>query len=1387
MIMYNGSKIALVIITLHIFGQTFCADNKFSFTHLTEKNGLTNSHIHCIEQDAQGFIWIGTDYGLYRYDGQKFRHYINYPGDTTSISSNLVWKAYRDRRDTLWIGTFMGLQMYDEIHDNFINMNLSADYRNGEPLPVNDITEDKEGIIVVATDEGVIRINPQSLKTSIVSPLSENALFKGQIVTAYFIDKDGSHWIGTDEGVDNIFPMHGKSTHFDLTDPVGNKLNDCYIHKIFCDSKKNTWIATRDDGVFYKPEASANFIQFTYIEGDPRSLGSNEIHSFYEKANGELYITTNGGGLNIFNSNTRSFTRIRHHANDNNSLLNNNIRSILEDRQGNLWIVSFQAGVNLLVNHPRLFHHQVPGAETGLDYQSSTVCSFFLDDNDKLWIGSDGGGLKLIDRKEKSTQTYLPDKNQPGSFPDKVVMSIYKDKKGVLWFGTYQGGLVKLDKSTNRFEAYQNDPSNGLSIPNNFVTSILEDSKGNFWIGTNGGGIALFDREKEHFRNYINDPDDPNSLVSDFVNDILEDHNGDIWVATFWGLSRWNSRYLTFTNYLSSRTESNSLSDNSVFCLYEDLENKIWVGTRNGLNRFDFETEDFTYFIDKDGLSGNTINGILGDNNGFLWISTNRGLTRFNPAQKEAINFSESDGLQGNEFYRRSCYRASTGEMFFGGINGYNSFFPEEIQVRNYIPNLVITGFKILEKDVPIGIGNSGRKILNKSINHTEEITLKYSDKTFSLELSAIDFITPDKIVFGYKLEGFDENWNYTDIKYPFITYTNISPGEYQLHIKAANKNSIDSSPISKSISIKITPPIYKTWWAYFFYILSLGLISLYFWRLSIQRLKERNQVKLEKIRHEKSEEIQQAKLQFFTNISHEFRTPLTLITGPLEQLLQKKQAIEPFRKQLDIMLVNSRRMLRLINQLLDIRKIEGGKMKLKAEYSDVVKFIRDIMHSFEEYAQEKRIKFNFKTCVDSYDLWFDPDKLDKILFNLLSNSFKFTPPEGSINVDLNIHRKPSNDDLAYKEFILITVKDTGSGIPKEEIPKLFERFYQAKKKETYSQGSGLGLSLTKNYVDLHQGEIEITSTECVGTVVNIYLPEGDLHLSEDEKIISDEPTSNKYIHISPDAYKTSNEKPETPSGIILSKPNLLVVEDNIELMNYLESSCTEYFNFHGALNGKEGYELAIDILPDLIISDIMMPEMNGFEFCRRVKNHLLTSHIPVILLTAKTSPENQIEGYEAGADGYIPKPFRMDHLIATANSIIENRIRLREKFNSGKVLEGKLVKNTTDDKFLQKVIDLINTNMAEQEFGVSELGNEIGISRVHLHRKLKAISNLSPNEFIRNIRLQKAGELLLEQELNISEVCYKVGFNSPAYFSSCFKQYYHLSPTEFIERSNNT
>jgi signal transduction histidine kinase/ligand-binding sensor domain-containing protein/DNA-binding response OmpR family regulator len=1359
--------------------------DKLKFRHLTEENGLTNSYIYAIAQDGKGFIWMGTENGLYRFDGSRFRHYLNIPGDTTSINSNVIFKIYRDRYNNLWIGTFMGLMRYDETLDLFIDFNFPARIRNGYPVPINHITQDLRGNVIIATDIGIATIDPVSYQMKFTASGSEGCKYSGNVVSTCLIDIQGNEWIATEAGIFRIDALTGNVSTYNLSNFAVKPFRTTYVHRIFQDTKLNIWIATREEGLFFKPYDSDRFVQFSYYEEDKSSLGSNETYDIYEDKNGHIWISTNGGGLNLFLPDSRSFLRIKHTANDKNSLLNNNVRTIFEDRQGDVWIASFQTGVNIFINHPQLFRYYDLSGDPSTDYQSSTVCAIHPYKDDLYWIGTDGGGLKLFNIKSNQIRTFLPNQEVAGSFPDKVVMTIFEDSYGIFWFGTYQGGLVRFIPKTEHFEVFKSNPSNPASIRSNFVTNIIEDRNRNLWIGTNGGGLNLFDRKNQQFKAYVNIPGESNSLVDNFINDVIEDHSGCIWIATFWGLSKFDLRKGKFTNFHTDKTKSNSLSHNTVFCLLEDTKNRLWLGTRNGLNEYDQQDSTFFYYNEKDGLSGNTIYSILDDDEGNLWLSTNKGLTKFNSSTKQAFTFGETEGLQGNEFFRNSSYKNADGEFFFGGTNGFNAFYPHEVNQREYEPTVVITGFKIFDHEVQIGESINGHKILEKTISETSHITLSYKDKIFSFELAAIDYITPESIVYAFKMEGFDNNWNYTDARYPIISYTNLSPGDYTLILKAGNKNTIKTISTYEYIKITITPPFWKAWWAYIIYFLIILTLIYILLKISMKREKEKNQVRLETLKRQKSEELTQAKFRFFTNISHEFRTPLTLIISPLEQLLNNSSEEHPIRKQLDIMMKNARRMLRLINQLLDFRKIEGEKMTLRAEYSDIITFINDIVDSYGEYAHEKHISFKFVTPLEHHMMWFDADKLDKILFNLLSNAFKFTPEKGSITLTVEANCKPGSESENIDSFFSITVSDTGTGIPEKDLPFLFERFYQAENKQSFYQGSGLGLSLTKFFVEIHQGIIKV-ETSPNGTAFTVLLPEGDKHLSAEQKIETQSPVQNKYLHLIPEnASVEDNSKTERPMKHLLNKPNVLLVEDHLDLRNYIETECSEYYNFYCAKDGSEGYEMAVEIHPDLIISDVMMPGLNGIEFCRKVKSNIITSHIPVILLTAKNSVENQIEGYESGADAYISKPFRMQQLVATSNSIIENRIRLRERFASGMFFTNLPIQHTADDKFMQKVTDAVNNNLSEVEFGVMELSKLLGISRVHLHRKLKAITNYSPNEFIKNIRLQKAAGLLLQNEFTVSEVCYKVGFNSPAYFSSCFKSLYKLSPTEFIETNS--
>ncbi len=1371
-----------LIILLWLTGLvSFANGPSYRFKHLTHSDGITNSNIYAFCQDDKGFMWIATDGGLFRYDGYRFKVYKSNINDTTSLLSNAVFSLLNDSEGNLWVGTYQGLQLYDEESDNFIDLKLSERFMPGGALSVNQISEYPGKGILIACAGGGILINNKTFNVDEVFTKRLNAAVGPFPFLSFLHSSSGLLWIGTEEGLFS-WDVNKQEAHQCKLQYISGIRESKHILNIYEDHFGELWIATRGGGIYRKEKGSDNFIVYLKDNSWVEGLGSNECYSFFEADDNSLWIGTNGSGINVFDRQTATFSKITAHSDDKFSLLNNNSRAILQDRQGNIWVSSFQAGVNILINSPYSFGlFDVENIQEG-NIESTTVISFYLENKDVLWVGTDGSGLKRINRTTGRIKDFSP-LSYKNPFPENVIMNISHDFRGNLWFGTYQGGLIKMNPETLEYKQYKNNPENKESLSHNFVTIVREDSRGNMWVGTNGGGLNLFDQDKETFMTIrAGQSNQGDGLVSNYINFIEEDKNGDLWIGTYWGLSHFSVRNFVFKNYLVQPNYENGLSSNIIYSLLNDSKNRLWVGTRNGLLQYDFDADKFTNFSEIEGLSSSQINSILEDGSGDLWIATDNGLIRFNPEIMEVQHFYEEDGLQGNEFYHNACHKGFNGEMFFGGYKGFNNFFPDSIKKRNYQPEIVFTSLRVFDNEIPIGPDKNDRVILDRNINLTDYLELKYSDKSFAIGFTAIDFIEGHKTIYNYKLEGFDDDWNTTDANYPWASYTNLSSGEYKLRVRSSDLGKESDISNERVLTLRITPPPWRTWWAFTAYFLIIILTTANFWYLSIQRLKERNEIKLEKVKREQTEMTSQARIRFFTNISHEIRTPLTLIIGPLEQLLSRGREVEPFRRQLDIMLKNARRLLRLINQLLDLRKIELEKASLKAEMSDFSKFVKDIVFSFEEFAADRKINFQFTSYPQKIEIWFDPDKTDKIIFNLLSNAFKYTPDRGKITVAVVANVTLPDKEMKYVE---LEVADNGIGIRSEDIGKIFNRFYQGEQANNSQQGWGLGLSLTHSFVKMHKGEVTVESAENIGTRFKVYLPMGDEHFTEEEKQGDiDEPGLNKYIHLSTDPYvdqKKENEIQKKTNG--KRQATVLIIEDNKELRDYISSELGPPYNCYDAADGSAGLEMAVEIMPDIVISDIMMPGLSGVEVCKRIKDNIITSHIPVILLTAKSAVEDQIKGFESGADAYIPKPFNLERLTAQIESILLNRQKLREKLGS---LEGRIgIRQNPgiEDKFISLIDEKVIEHLSDARFGVEELAREIGLSRAHLHRKMKAIANIGPNDYIRKIRMQKAAELLLNGEMTVTEISLEAGFNSTSYFSSTFKSYYKLSPKAFIEK----
>jgi signal transduction histidine kinase/DNA-binding response OmpR family regulator len=859
------------------------------------------------------------------------------------------------------------------------------------------------------------------------------------------------------------------------------------------------------------------------------------------------------------------------------------------------------------------------------------------------------------------------------------------------------------------------------------VYILYEDKSRNLWIGTHVDGLMLFNRETDDFTFFRQDQNNPD----------------------------------------------NSISHNAVSALCEDEKGILWIGTNGGgLNMFEKSKNKFKHYTEKDGLANNVVNGILSDDKGNLWISTGRGISRFNFEKESFTNYSSRDGLQGSDFNGRACFKSHSGEFYFGGTNGLNRFRPENIKENPHVPPIVLTNFQILHKPVQVGYDTlRGKTILEKSILETDLVELDYDDNIISFEFAALDFHSPEKNKYAYTLEGFDEHWTHTDASKREITYTNLDPGEYTLKIKGSNNDGVWNQA-GLSLHIIIYPPWWSRWWAYMLYGFIIALAFTASTRIYLNRQKLQTQLALEREHAFKLEEVDRMKSNFYANISHEFRTPLMLILGPVEKLVSRIKD-EDGQKQIGLIKGNARRLLNLINQLLDLARLEAGRLKLNAALGNIAQFVKGLAMEFESIAEQKDILLQVTMEKEDIEAYFDKEKMEKIIINLLTNACKFTPAGGRITVRL--HETQTN-------LVEIIIRDSGIGIPKSEMKKIFDRFYQVDGSHTREhEGTGIGLALTKELVELHKGNIFIDSVEGHWTEVTLTFPLGREHLSEIDIIEPSEYQLRKVEKFEPDI-DTEVEADEEINEQLIEKTIVLIVEDNTDVREYISDALKETYHIEEAANGEQGFRKAEKIIPDLIVSDIMMPKMDGYEMTKKIRQNEKTSHIPIILLTAKSDKDSKLEGLGLGADDYLIKPFDSDELLARIKNLIETRKMLQQKFGSGIPVITKEERpkiSCLDEQFLNRVLFVIDEHISEENFSIEEFGKDVGMSRSQIHRKLKALTGKSTSLYLRTVRLSKAKQMIEAKKGNISEISYQVGFSSPAYFSRCFKEEFGYTPSE--------
>lgn len=1363
-----------------IFSVSFAQKKEIRFEHLTVDDGLSANTVFCMLQDSRGFLWIGTYDGLNRYDGYNFKIYKNVQLDSTSLSENKIRALCEDRDGNIWIGTWGGgLNKFVRNTEKFEHFRFNPNNFNG--INSDDILSlliDKTGNIWIGTEGGGLDyFDPQKkifyhYKHDAEDPNS----LSGDMVASMYEDSKETIWICTNSnGLNKFIRKKNNFIVYKHSDDNPQSISSNQVTSIIEDQFGVYWVGTRNGGLNRFDPSKNIFTHFTNEPGNPNSLSDTGVWTILEDSDGILWIGNYSNGLNKFNRKDETFTSIRKNYNDPQSLSDDGIFSIYEDRSGILWFGTWSGGLNKYdkLKEKFLTYSLVPGDENSLS--SNMVYAIYKDKKGILWVGTQGGGLNRIDEKENKVKHFNHKPDDINSLSSDYVYSICEDHDGYIWVSTDNAGINKFDQKTNKFQRFQNEPGNPNSLSSNSVSLIFIDSFGDLWAGVAGGGIERLKKNEKNFIHYVNNPSDPKSISSKMVYSIYEDKARNLWIGTYGGgLMRYNRTTDDFTFYIYDPNNiKNSLSSNIVSSVCEDDNGILWIGTTGaGLNKFNRENNTFKHYGSSDGLANDVICGILADDEGNLWISTGSGVSKFNIRNEIFRNYDSKDGLQGNEFNAWAYFKSSTGEIYFGGVNGFNVFHPKLIKENSFRPPVEILNFRILHKPVNVGYDSVWmRTILEKSISETNQIDLNHDENIISFEIAALDFHSPEKNKYAYTLEAFDKNWIYTDASRREITYTNLDHGEYTLKIKGSNNDGVWNEAIT-SLKIIIHSPWWAKWWAYVLYTLIVFMVFAVSTRIYINRRRLTLQLSLEHEHARKLEEVDQLKTHFYTNISHEFRTPLTLILGPADAL--SSRLTDDFsRKQIGLIKGNANRLLNLINQLLDLSKIEAGRLELQASAGNISLFIKGLVMEFEAIAEKNDINLKLVVEKDEIELYFDRDKMEKIMTNLLSNAFKFTPPGGTITVTVK---------QVYDNFVEITITDTGIGIRKTELTKIFDRFYQVDSSHSREhEGTGIGLALTKELVELHQGKISVESEEGEWTKVKLIFPLGKDYLLDTE--IAETPDYQMHTILQNDEYSRIDKNIVDSTGNeLIDKTIILVVDDNSEVRDFIKSSLEDLYHVEEASNGEQGLRKAQKFIPDMIISDIMMPKMDGYEMTRKLKDDEKTSHIPIILLTAKSDQESKIAGLNLGVDDYLVKPFDTKELLVRVKNIIELRKILHAKFSDNSYLTkdaGIPKLSCIDEEFMKKIMTVIEKHISEEEFSIEEFGKNVGMSRSQMHRKLKALTGKSASVYLRTVRLLKAKQMIQEKRGTISEIAYKVGFSSLAYFSRCFKEEFGHAPSD--------
>ncbi len=1361
-----------------------------TFENISNKEGLNQNSIFSIIQDKTGFIWLGTSNGLIKHDGSSFQSYIPHPGDSTTLLNNLVMKVYEDSNENLWLGTYDGLCLYRANTDEFVWINALNNII-GKNVIFHEILEGPKHDLWLATSEGLYvlkqtnKVNnqfevkeitqahtgqqlfPEKTAITDLHILPDSSLLIGSNTGLYHIngndssginilhsfnkveDKilkvntiyehtDGMIWLGSldgikflrlqEEGHSYSYTWDEKPTHYTESLELKNTNVTC----LFYDQAGHILIGTFQDGLYTFSERDGNFEHYQPQEDNPKSIGSDVINDIIMDKSGVIWLATAHGGVSKIDPNRKLFFNLSAHHFNKPSLSSNLISGIMLDSKKRLWVGTYQKGVNV---SKTAFSFADIYQTTFDHYLKDQLIICLHETNEKLILIGTANGLKIYNLDQELFVNLPIDHPLQTLYSTKEITAILQIDNEI-WFGSNSGlSKITLAKSSLdlisgnfTYEIYDGSGNSPVRYPTGIINVMMTDPEIGLWVGTRNGLYLLKNyREVPEFEVFRYDP--------------ANDH---------------------------------SISSNNIFSLHKErYSSSVWVGTfGGGLNKVLVDDGkrivSFERITKRDGLPDNAIYSILEDANGFLWISTDEGIAKLNPKSLESKGFNMEDGLPANNFRKTSHWVLDNGIMLMGGLMGLTIFNPLDIAENPYPPRPIITGLKLFNQPVHPNRKFQGKDVLSKPIHKTQELTLPYHFNQVTFEFAAMHYAAPKKNFFKYMLEGADNDWISVDHNQRFANYSQLQPGTYLFKLRSYNGDGLESL-LPQTLKLTILKPYYLTNLAFLVYFILFVAAGYIIFRYLKFMLQLRRRIAAEEREKKHIKEINEAKLKFFTDVSHEFRTPLTLIISPLEKILYDKKLHPDLKQMISNINANGQRLLNLTNTLIDFRKLDQGKTRLAVSQNDLGEFIRKTANAFFDYAADKNIQFELNIPDKSIIGWFDPAIIERVLFNLLSNAFKYTQEGGQISVNLS---------LAAEHSVIIEVEDTGKGMTQKEVSHIFERFFQGEKDKGLLGSSGIGLSLVKNLIEMHEGEIEVTSTEGKGTSFQVFLPiDKKNHHREETRKPSKQEKSGTFSTVNGVEELYSSAAPAAEE-----LPILLVVEDNVEIQQFIVGLFEEDFKVLSANDGEVGFELAIQNIPDLIITDVMMPGVDGFELSAKLKNDKLTGHIPLVLLTALNDFESRKTAFEEGGDIYIPKPFSPHLLELQVKNLIKTRQKEAEFIKMNLLMEPDNIKVASGDQvFLQAIKKLIEENYQSPDLNVHMLAQKMHMSYVQFYRKFNALTGINTNEYIRVFRLKKAANILgNDSKVMINQVMYSVGFSSQSYFTKSFKKVYGCTPAEY-------